>query len=130
MLVLPISMARSMDCDSISNRNHVAGDNPVQHSMIVFKNQRAVPIDAARPAGENLIQMLNLYAPFAPTKMRFPTPPQSVEAEFFKLSIAPVEVLNQSQQNVSRSTLFRVNRRSKSRVRESPPASNRRDNSG
>ena len=68
--------------------------------MIVLKNQRSIPFDAARPARENLIQMLNLYAPSAPTEMRFPTPPQSVEAEFFKLSIAPVEGLNQSQQNV------------------------------
>ena len=108
MFVLPISMARSMDWTSSLQRNHVSGINTVQHSMIVLKNQRSIPFDAARPAGENLIQMLNLYAPSAPTEMRFPTPPQSVEAGFFKLSIAPVEGLNQSRRTFSRSTLLRV----------------------
>ena len=97
--------------------------------MIIFKNQRSIPFDAARPAGDNLIQMLNLYAPFAPAKMRFPTPPQSVEAGFFKLSIAPVEGLNQSRQNVFASDgCSPSDRRWKSPADEAPPASNRRDN--
>src|SRR5258707_6687962 len=99
MFVLPISMARSMDWTSSFQRNHVSGINTVQHSMIIFKNQRPVFFDAARPADENLIQMLNFYALSAPTEMRFPKPPQSVKAGFFKLSIAPVEGLNQSHQN-------------------------------
>ena len=97
--------------------------------MIVLKNQRSVPFDAARPAGENLIQMLNLYAPSAPTEMRFPTPPQSVEAGFFKLSIAPVEGLNQSQPERFRDRRCSASdRRWKSPANESPAASNRRDN--
>src|SRR6267378_3326098 len=98
MLVLPISMARSMDFGLRLQWNHISGINILQVSMLVFKNQRAVPLNAARPADKNLIEQLDSHAPAAQAEVRFPARPQCLKAGFFKLSIAPVEGLNQSQQ--------------------------------
>src|ERR1041385_6362477 len=100
MLVLPISMARSMDRNSILQRNHVAGINIVQRAALVFNQQRAVRRDAARAADDHLIEVLDPDSLAAEPEARFPPRPQSVEAGLFKHSIAPVEGVNQSRQHV------------------------------
>jgi len=64
--------------------------------MFILNQESAFAVDAQRAAGYGLVAELDSNKPPAQAKMRLPSRPQSFEAGLFKLSIAPVEVLNQS----------------------------------
>jgi hypothetical protein len=65
--------------------------------ILSLQNKRAVRVDPLRPAYQRLVADLDPNPPSAQAKMRFPPRAQSRETALFKLSIASVEVLNQSR---------------------------------
>ena len=89
---------------SILYRNHVTSHNPLKVSPAVLQKQRSVPIDA--PGGTDDDPVGHLNPDFLPSQLKpsLPAWRQGLKTLLFEFSIASVEVLNQSPQDVSRGT--------------------------
>src|SRR4026208_1197639 len=80
MLVLPISMASSMNFRISLQWNHVPGNNASSLPLLILHDEGAFPVDAVGQADHRLAADLDLNALPAQRKMRFPSRPQSLEA--------------------------------------------------
>jgi hypothetical protein len=86
-----------MDFVSTLQWNHVSGNNAASLSLFIFDNQRAFTVEAPRPPDQGSSADVDPNPAPAQTKMCFPTRAHRFKAVLTKVSIASVQVLNQSR---------------------------------